>query len=61
MRAFRPSQFAPAEEVEEDQQRVKDANVKVYAKRAEAGMPLFEGLPPLGEVTSRTSKYLARD
>jgi len=42
MRAFRPSRFAPAEEFEEDNQRIKAANLERYAKRAEKGNPLFE-------------------
>ena len=41
MRAFRPSRFSPAEEYDEDDQRIKAANLERYAKRAEKGQALF--------------------
>jgi len=61
MRAFRPSHFAPADECEEDQQRAKDENLELYTKRAEAGMPLFEAIPSVGDVTPRRSNFTARE
>lgn len=60
MRAFRPSRFAPAEEYDEDDQRVKEANLERYAKRAEQGTPLFERVRSLAEV-QRTVDLLMRD
>ena len=41
LKAFRPSNWAPADYDEEERQRDKDANVERYAKRAKLGMPLF--------------------
>ena len=61
MRAFRPSRFAPADAYEEEHQRDKDANLQRYAKRAELGMPLFERVRTIGEITSRTSDVAIRD
>ena len=49
MRAFRPSQFAPLEDGQPEDPIVADArqqNVVVYAKRAEARVPLFEEPKP---------------
>lgn len=60
MRAFRPSQYAPAEECEEEQQLAKDANVRHYSKRAEAGLPLFEALPGGSELTKRSPDVAVR-
>ena len=51
MRAFRPSRFAPAEEYEEDNQRIKAANLERYAKRAEKGNPLFERVRSMANMT----------
>ena len=61
MRAFRPSRFAPVEECEEDYQSDKAANLQVYAKRAEMGVPLFDPLPGLAEAALRPSDLSARD
>lgn len=41
MRAFRPSHFAREQDRQEDIDRVKVQNVLLYAKRAQAGLPLF--------------------
>ena len=43
-RGFRPSHFCRHEEdlEEEDAQQVKHAMIQLYARRAEAGLPLFE-------------------
>ena len=60
MRAFRPSRFAPAEEYEEEDQRAKDAKVELYAKRAQAGMPLFDRPGAAGEA-ARSSELGASD
>jgi hypothetical protein len=49
MKAFRPSQFAPPDEHEEDKERDKAENVQRYAKRAAAGMPLFEAVKTIAE------------
>ena len=44
MRAFRPSHFVPSDGIDEDKERVKQANVLRYSQRVEAGLPLFETL-----------------
>ena len=49
MRAFRPSSYAPVDECEEELEPLRLENVLRYAKRAEAGLPLFESLPVLDE------------
>ena len=41
MRAYRPGRMG-GEEYDEDAQRRRLENVKVYVKRAQAGLPLFE-------------------
>ena len=61
MRGFRPSRFSSLDEYEEDHQRDKDANVQRYAKRAEAGMPLFDVAYVMGEMAPRTSEIIPRD
>jgi len=60
MRAFRPSRFAPAEEYDEDSQRIKAANVERYAKRAEKGTPIFERVRSMADI-SRAVDLLMRD
>ncbi len=60
MRAFRPSRYAPVENLEEDHQSAKDVNVEVYAKRAEAGIPLFEPTPAV-QMTPRSAQLVGRD
>ena len=42
VRAFRPSYFSPTDEYDEDTERAKALNMRVYAARVEAGLPLFE-------------------
>lgn len=61
MRAFRPSRFASLEDYEEDHQADKDVNVQRYAKRAEAGMPLFDGARAMGDLSARSSDSLGRE
>ena len=61
MRAFRPSHFAPAEEYEEEHQHVKDSNVEVYAKRAAAGVPLFELARGAAQAARRSAEFQAPD
>lgn len=42
-RAFRPSQYGRLDsDVEEEGQEVKQANIRIYSQRAQAGLPLFE-------------------
>jgi hypothetical protein len=50
MRAFRPSYFGAAEEFtfpDPVEDRIRTGKLKVYAKRAEAKMPLFPDEPVL--------------
>ena len=61
MRGYRPSRFAPPEEFEEDHQLAKDANLKIYAQRAQAGMPLFDAAAAQRKMASSTSEYVGRD
>ena len=49
MKAFRPSRFAPPDEHKEDEERDRAENVQRYAKRAAAGMPLFEAVKAMAE------------
>lgn len=42
MRAFRPSQFGRADEVNEEVERAKEWNLRQYEERAQAGLPLFD-------------------
>jgi hypothetical protein len=44
MRAFRPSCFGREDEVDEEVERAKQANMLQYTQRAQAGLPLFEAL-----------------
>ncbi|MFB3890438.1 MAG: hypothetical protein ACE15C_00295 [Phycisphaerae bacterium] len=44
MRAFRPSAFGREDEVDEEVERAKQANMLQYTQRAQAGLPLFETL-----------------
>jgi hypothetical protein len=61
MRAFRPSRFAPPDEHEEDHERDKAENVQRYAKRAAAGIPLFDAVRALAERSSHSSDFLAHE
>jgi hypothetical protein len=49
------------DEFEEDHQRDKDSNVQRYARRAEAGMPLFDAAYLMGEMAPRPSELVPRD
>jgi len=60
MRAFRPSRFAPADEFEEDNQRIKAANLERYTRRAEKGTPLFKRVRSLADMR-RAVDLLMRD
>jgi hypothetical protein len=60
MRAFRPSRFAPAEEYDEDDERIKAANLERYAKRAENGTPLFDRVRSMSDI-SRVVDMLMRE
>ena len=42
MRAFRPSHFGSQGEVDEEVEQAKQANVRQYVQRAQAGLPLFD-------------------
>ena len=42
MKAYRPSRFASSDEYDEDNAKIKAANVESYAKMAENGRVLFE-------------------
>jgi hypothetical protein len=46
MRAFRPSHFSQAEDYDEDADRAKQDNLRIYTLRAQAGLPLFSGVVP---------------
>jgi hypothetical protein len=60
MRAFRPSRFTPEEEYDEESQRIKDANLERYTKRAEKGTPLFKRVRSMADI-SRAVDLLMRD
>jgi hypothetical protein len=60
MRAFRPSRFSPEEEYDEDSQRIKDANLERYTKRAEKGTPLFERVRSMADIR-RAVEFFMRD
>jgi hypothetical protein len=60
MRAFRPSRFTPEEEYDEESQRIKDANLERYTKRAEKGTPLFVRVRSMADI-SRAVDLLMRD
>ena len=42
MRAFRPSHFATADDLDEDGERVKLENLSLYETLAKMGKPLFD-------------------
>jgi len=60
MRAFRPSRFAPADAYEEDDQQAREENVRRYALRAQAGMPLFESTPLTAELIVESAEAVSR-
>jgi len=43
VRAYRPSNYAAYNEADEEELREREQNVQVYAERARAGLPLFDG------------------
>jgi len=45
MRAYRPSLMGGEDLLEEEVQHHREENVKVYCRRAQAGLPLFD--PPV--------------
>ena len=44
MRAFRPSHFSQEEDYNEDADRAKQDNLRIYTQRAQAGLPLFTAI-----------------
>ena len=58
MRAFRPSHFAREEDYNEDADRAKQDNIIMYARRAQAGLPLFGDTSDVQEL-SHTIRRLA--
>jgi len=58
MRAFRPSRFASTEEFEEDNQRIKAANIERYAKRAEKGTPLFKRVRSMADMRRAVNLFM---
>lgn len=52
-RAFRPSCYGRYDDVEEEVQQVKTSRISLYAKRVEAGLPLFEPPNAAKPMTSR--------
>jgi len=42
MRAFRPSRFVEKEDWEEDLRHERLANLVIYVRRAQEGLPLFD-------------------
>jgi hypothetical protein len=45
IRAFRPSRFARLDDFDDESERIKEANLQMYAERAQAGVPLFDSAP----------------
>lgn len=41
MRAYRPSLFAREQDHQDGEEQIREANVQMYAKRAQVGLPLF--------------------
>jgi hypothetical protein len=48
VRAYRPSQYGLFEEPCEEAELIRLANIEEYAKRASAGLPIFEETPEPG-------------
>jgi hypothetical protein len=46
IRAFRPSRYGLPDDQTEEAEMIRLANVEVYTKRASAGLPIFEEVPP---------------
>ena len=60
MRAFRPGRFASVDEQEfdADWEEAKQVNIQRYSERAQAGLPLFEAMPILGEPAQDDGRLL---
>ncbi len=43
IRAYRPSDYAAFIEADEEELYEREQNVQVYAERARAGLPIFDG------------------
>jgi hypothetical protein len=56
VRGYRPSRYGPQEQASEEAEVVRLSNLEVYAKRASAGLPIFEDPPP---GRSRNRRYLS--
>jgi len=54
-RAFRPSRFARPEELEEAEDQVKQAKIRLYTQRAAAGLPLFQQANVVGALNNGPS------
>ncbi len=50
-RAFRPSSFARQDELEEEEEQAKQANIVLYGERARAGLPLFDATRSVNGLT----------
>jgi hypothetical protein len=55
-KAFRPSQMAGRDEMDEDSQMEKETKMAQYEVRAQAGLPLFEG--SLGSTSTQIHKKI---
>ena len=55
MRAFRPSHFAHEDDFSEDADRAKQDNLRLYAKRTAAGVPLFHPMPVMKDTQAGSS------
>lgn len=60
MRAFRPSYFAHIDEEtrEELMESVRMVNVRLYQKRAQAGLPLFDTFRHVPEAQGGSSAFM---
>lgn len=58
MRAYRPGRMG-GEEYDEDTQRRRLENVKVYVERARAGLPLFESATESVKIAPAIAKHSA--
>ncbi len=60
MRAFRPSAFAPQEEVllDAEAELERQSNIRLYEQRAQAGMPLFERHPDRQVLSLGTPEFV---
>jgi hypothetical protein len=59
MRAFRPSYFAREEDFSDEADQTKQDNVQIYAKRAQAGLPLFGSIPIILDLSQTVRKLAA--